>query len=269
MRVAITASLGRLETLEARLVAAGFEAVRAPLVATRSLPTAQAEAHALLGLDWRLYVSRSAVVAWTQLGLALTDGGRPCDGGRRNDGDRRNDGGRPCDGDHRDGARIGALGPGTAAELVRAGAAADAIGRPATAAGLARAVLTHPSAPRPGDTVGVVQGDRARPTLVAALRAAGVEARVATLYASCTTAWDLSAAVDAVVLASPSAVAALPARVGARAQLVAIGPTTAAAVADRGWDAIMAAAPTEAAVIKALERWRAAAPNAGSTGSAP
>jgi uroporphyrinogen-III synthase len=233
VRVAVTASLGRLETLEARLVAAGFEAVRAPLVATRSLPSSQAEAHALIGLPWRLYPSRSAVLAWSGLDLGLVDG-----------------------------ARLGAVGPGTAAELVRAGARADAVGQPATAAGLVRAVLTHPAAPRPGDTVAVVQGDRARPTLVAALRAAGVEARVATVYASRAAGWALADAVDAVVLASPSAVAQLPAGVAARAQLVAIGPTTAAAVADRGWDALVADAPTEAGVVAALERWRAAAPEA-------
>jgi uroporphyrinogen-III synthase len=230
VRVAVTASLGRLETLEARLAAAGFEAVRAPLVATRPLPAAHAEAHALIGLPWRLYPSRSAVLAWTGLGLGLIDG-----------------------------ARLGAVGPGTAAELVRAGARADAVGQPATASGLVRAVLAHPAAPRPGDTVAVVQGDRARPTLVAALRAGGVEARVATLYASRASGWDLADAVDAVVLASPTAVAQLPARVAARAQLVAIGPTTAAAVADRGWDALVAEAPTEAGVVAALERWRAAA----------
>jgi uroporphyrinogen-III synthase len=234
MRVAITASPGRLASLDARLEAAGFEAVRSPLVRVSALP-ATAAAAPLIGLAWRLYPSRSAVEAWVQLGLGFGD------------------------------ARLGAVGPGTADELARAGGTVAVVGSPATAAGLAHAVLTHPAAPSAGDAVGVVQGDRARPTLVDALRAAGIEPRVATVYTSRGGGWTLNGAVDAVVLASPSAVAALPPRVAAQAQLVAIGPTTAAAIARRGWSALVAEAPSAAAVAAVLERWRAAgaAPEGG------
>jgi len=228
VRVAVTASLGRLETLEARLLAAGFEAVRVPLVAIAPLLDAEVAARALLGLPWRLYPSRSAVEAWTRLGLGFDDG-----------------------------AHLGAVGPGTAAALARAGARAAVEGRPATAAGLARALLDHPAGPAPGATVGLVQGDRARPDLLVALRAAGVEARVAVAYATRGVGWSLEGEVDAIVVASPSAVAALPAAVAARALLVALGPTTAAAVARRGWTAVEADAPTPDGVIAALERGRA------------
>lgn len=240
MRVVVTASSGRLAGLEDRLIAAGFDALRAPLVRTAALSddgtrTAAAE---LLGLPWRLYPSRSAVAAWVALGLGFGDG-----------------------------ARIGAVGPGTAAALVGAGAEVALVPADATATGLARDLLRHPHAPRPGDAVGLVQGDRARPVLADALNAAGLVVRAATVYASRSAAWSPTAPVDAVVLASPSAVAALPAAIGAHALLVAIGPTTAAAAARRGWRAVEAAEPTVDAVVAALAGRRrgaaAGAPDAG------
>jgi len=239
MRVAVTASVGRLAGLEARLRAAGYEAVRAPLV--RTAPTADADAaRKLLGLAWRLYPSRSAVAAWIGLGLGFDDG-----------------------------ARIGAVGPGTAADLGLAGVQVDVIARPATAAALGRGVLRHADGPRAGDVVGVVQGDRARSTLADALRAAGVDVRTATVYATEGVGWSLTERVDAVVLASPSAVAALPEAIGAEALLVAIGPTTAAAAVRRGWSVVQAAEPTVDGVLGAMARCRcsdrspAAAPDAG------
>ena len=240
MRIAVTASSGRLAGLEERLIDAGFDALRAPLVRTTSLTddgtrTAAAE---LLGLPWRLYPSRSAVAAWVALGLGFGDG-----------------------------ARVGAVGPGTASALVGAGAEVALVPADATATGLAHDLLRHPHAPRPGDAVGLVQGDRARPALADALRAAGIVVRAASVYASRSAAWSPEEPVDAVVLASPSAVAALPAAVGARALLVAIGPTTAAAAARRGWSAVQATEPTVDAVVAALARGHrgaaAGAPDAG------
>ncbi|MBW6456492.1 MAG: uroporphyrinogen-III synthase, partial [Trueperaceae bacterium] len=128
------------------------------------------------------------------------------------------------------------------------------VARPATAAGLAHGLLRHPQSPRAGDAVGLVQGDRARSTLADTLEGAGVEVRTATVYASEGVAWSLDDHVDAVVLASPSAVAALPVDVGAEALLVAIGPTTAAAAVRRGWSVVQAAEPTVEGVLGALAR---------------
>jgi len=224
VRVAVTASVGRLAGLEERLRDAGHEAVRAPLV--RTAPTADAAAaERLLGLSWRLYPSRSAVAAWVALGLGFADG-----------------------------ARIGAVGPGTATDLGLAGADVSLVARPATAAGLSRDLLRHPQSPRPGDAVGIVQGNRARSTLAENLEGAGIEVRTATVYTSEGVAWSLDGQVDAVVLASPSAVAALPADVGVVALLVAIGPTTAAAAVRRGWSVVQAAEPTVAGVLGAMAR---------------
>jgi len=242
VKVAVTASIGRLAGLEGRLRAAGYEAVRAPLV--RTAPTADADAaRRLLGLTWRLYPSRSAVAAWIGLGLGFDDG-----------------------------ARIGAVGPGTAADLGLAGALVDVVARPATAAALARDVLRHADGPRAGDGVGVVQGDRARSTLAGALRAAGIDVLSATVYATEGVGWSLNERVDAVVLASPSAVAALPEAIGAEAMLVAIGPTTAAAALRRGWSVVQAAEPTVDGVLAAMARCRCgdrapgAAPGTGGRG---
>lgn len=230
MRVAVTASAGRLAGLETRLAAAGHDAVRAPLVRTAPIAD-RAAATALLGLGWRLYPSRSAVEAWTALGLGFDDG-----------------------------ARIGAVGPGTAGALRHAGADVTVVASRATGENLAHDVLRHPDGPRAGDTVGVVQGNRARDALAAGLRQAGVRVRSATVYASQGLGWSLEGGVDAVVLASPSAVAALPPEIGARALLLAIGPTTAAAAVRRGWAVVQAAEPTVDGVVDALLRCRCGAP---------
>ena len=227
MRVALTQARGRLEGLATEIEALGHQVVRAPLIATMPLvdDDTAASARALLGLPWRLYASRSAVDAWRALGLA-----------------------------HGDGARIGALGPGTGRALEADGARDVLVATPATALGLARAVSTATTERGP---VGIVQGRRARPALAEALRAAGFDVRIATVYDTLTRAWPDGVAVDAVILASPSAVAALPAKVGEGALLVAIGPTTWRAVQARGWQARMAEAPTAHAVAAVL-RWVAA-----------
>ncbi len=225
MRVAITASSGRLADLEARLRSAGFEAVRAPLVAVRPRLDEEtlAAARALVGLRWRLFPSQSAVEAWTALGLGFGAD-----------------------------VRLGAVGPATADALRAAGGGVSVVAEPATALGLAKGVLAHPSAPGTGEAVALVQGDGARPALARALTAAGVEPRAAVVYERRGLGWHVDGTVDAVVVASPSAVASLPDEVGARCVIVAIGPTTAAAARRRGWRVRQSAAPTAAAVTDVL-----------------
>jgi uroporphyrinogen-III synthase len=227
MRIALTQAKGRLEGLDDRLAALGHEVVRVPLVETVPLTDMEAQeaAAALLGLPWRLYASRSAVEAWLELGLGLADG-----------------------------ARLGAVGPGTARALARAGAPDVLVGERSTAAGLAQAVVAVPGVRGP---VGVVQGRRARSTLRDALAAAGFEPRVATVYDTQPQVWRGNEGVDVVVLASPSAVAALPRHVGDGAVLVAIGPTTARAMRERGWRGIEAERPTAEGVLQAVRSARA------------
>ncbi len=231
MKVAITASSGRLADLEGRLRSAGHEPVRTPLIAVRPRldDATLTAARAVAELRWRLFPSRSAVEAWTALGLGFADD-----------------------------VRLAAVGPATADALRAAGGDVSVVAQPATALGLADGVLAHPDAPAAGEGVALIQGDGARPALARALTAAGVVPRPVVVYERCGLGWRLDEPVDAVVVASPSAVAALPARVGASSLIVAIGPTTAAAARRRGWRVRLAAAPTAAAVADVLRTLAAA-----------
>lgn len=225
MRVAVTASVGRLEGLEARLRALGHDAVRASLVAVRPRAdeATRAAAAALAALRWRLYPSRTAVEAWCALGLGFDPE-----------------------------TRLGAVGPATAAALRAAGARVDVVAQPATAKALAAQVLAHPDGPRGGEEVAVVQGSSARPALVRGLAAGRVRARTAVVYDREGLGWRVAGPVGVVVVASPSAVQALPAFVGAGAVLVAIGSTTAAAARRRGFRVRVAAATDVDAVVAAV-----------------
>jgi uroporphyrinogen-III synthase len=237
--VVLTHARGRLEELEAALRRRGDEVVRAPLIET--VPCAdgatRAAARRLLTLPWLLFPSRSAVEAWSALGLPLP--GAP------------------------HGPELGAVGGATAAALAAAGARATLIGEPATAEGLVRAFLARRDAAGP---VGLPRGDRARKTLQERLEAAGVEAVPVTLYRTETRPWRGGAEADAVVVASPSAAEGLPEDVAGRAALVALGPTTGAALHARGFSPWIAARPDAQAVLDRLDAARRAAePNAGRT----
>lgn len=223
MRVALTQSEERLEGLEAALAARGLEVVRIPLVGTRPLltPEVRRAARELLECPWLLFTSRSAVAAWQALGLPLAQ-------------------------------RLGAVGPGTAAALRRAGAEVAVVGQPATAGGLARAFLAHPERAGP---VGLPRGSRALPALPRLLGAQGVALRPLVVYRSEPLPWpEEQGEVDAVLLASPSAAAALPERVARRARLVALGRSTAAALERRGWPCAVADRPDVAAAVEVLEQ---------------
>jgi len=97
-----------------------------------------------------------------------------------------------------------------------------------------------------------VQGRRARVELEARLRAGGALPLRAVVYDVAVVPWSADLAFDAVLLASPSAVDALPAALAQRAALVALGPTTATAVQERGYDCRVAAEPSVAGALSAL-----------------
>lgn len=219
----MTASEGRLEGLEAQLEGRGHAALRHPFVATDVIYNRGA-AERISALDWWLFPSRTAVEAWVANGLGF-----------------------------RAEARVGAVGPGTAATLREVGAEVAAIGDPATAVGLAKAVIRHSHCPRRGDSIGAVVGNRARSALRMALALHGVTLVTAELYRSFSLPRHGLGSVDAVVLASPSAVAELPTSTALTALLIAIGPTTAQAVRRRGWVAFEATEPTVQGVVDALE----------------
>lgn len=236
MKVALTYGADRFEGLVDALSSAGHETVSAPLVAVKPRDAClyHRAAAALLELPWLLFPSRSTVEAWTSLGLPLGHGGRPL---------------------------LGAVGPGTAAALSSAGGTVDLVAEPSTAAHLADAFFADPRAEGP---VGLPHGDRALPTLRRALEQGGVEVRPLVVYDTVALPWDQSLeGANALVLASPSAVAQVPVNVGGSVCLIAVGPTTAAAIERRGWRCVEAASPTVAGVIEAITRAERADPSAG------
>jgi uroporphyrinogen-III synthase len=222
MKLVLTQADGRLEGLEEQLRACGFSVARNPLIATKTRLSDEARdaSRGLLACAWLLFTSPAGVTAWRQLGLPF-GGIKP---------------------------RLGAVGEKTAATIERYGGRVKLQGRPQNARGLAKAFLAHPEAASP---VGLPRGDRALPDLQEALEAAGIETRVAVVYDTQLLPWREEAA-EVIILASPSAVAALPEEVGQRAKLVTLGPSTAAAARARGWASTQARQPSVEAVVAAV-----------------
>ena len=228
MRVALTQSEGRLEGLEKALQARGFDVVRAPLIQTEPLltPAVREAARALIGLPWLLFTSPAGIEAWEALGLPLEDASL-------------------------NGSRLGAVGDKTARALLQCGGEVSLVGEPQNAAGLAAVFLE-----RGGEgPVGLPQGNRALPTLRDTLVHHGFETYPVVIYKTVGLEWpDDVKGVNVVILSSPSTVESLPDEVGARARLVTLGPSTADAVAARGWRAECAERPDAASVVEVIER---------------
>lgn len=266
----LTHSEGRLEGLASALEARGVTVVHNPLVATRPRldDESRRRAEALLALPWLLFTSRAAVEAWQALALPLPRAPRRSGAGAGGQGG--DDGGGDGSGDGGGGPRLGAVGAKTAAALQRAGGEVSLVAESPSAEGLARSFLRRRDARGP---VGLPQGDRARAELRAALQRSGLDVRPAVVYDTVTLPWraaavgptDVEAAVEVVVVASPSALEALPAAVAGRARLVALGPTTQRAARSRGLRARQASAPTPEALLSAvLSELAAAGHRAGS-----
>jgi len=254
MRIVLTHSEGRFEGLADALERRGHEVRRAPLVRTRARADAsvRAEAETLLALPWVIFTSRSAVEAWQALGVPWRSADAP------------DDDATPL---------IGAVGRKTASALRRAGAGVALIGERSQAGSLSEAFLEDPRAAGP---VGLPQGDRALPTLRRTLEREGFETRPLVLYETVTEPFpedavsaDGEGAAALVVLASPSAAGALPEAVARSATLVAIGPTTAAAIEDRGFACLQAASPSVAGVLATVDGIAADSVTTVGRGAAP
>ena len=221
IRVALTQSAGKLRGLEQALHKRGFEVVRSPLIKTETILADEVRARAkkLLDCPWLLFTSPSGVEAWGALKL-------------------------PFDQSH-----IGTVGQKTAAAVEQLGGEMSLIGEPQNAAGLAEAFLQSSSAASP---VGLPRGDRALPTLQDELEAGGFETRPVVVYRTLQLGWT-AGEVNIVVLSSPSAVEALPQRVGKTAKLIALGPSTGAAISEYGWSYVQAESPAVEAILMALE----------------
>lgn len=220
MRIVLTQSEGRLAGLQERLEALGLEVLHHPLIQTQTLP---ADLRPLSDCRWWLFSSVAAVRAVLELG-----------------GDLR-------------GHCLGAVGRATQQALEEAGGRVALIAPEESAESLAEAFLAQ----RPFGFVGLPQGNRARPVLAQRLREAGYVVRSVVVYQTQTLSWlDTLPTPDLVLLASPSAVQALPERVGRQAHLLALGPTTAAALAERGFAYTLVPRPSAEAVVQTVQRLR-------------
>ena len=227
--IVLTQSEGRLAGLAETLSAQGHEVVHQPLIRTQPLMNddVKRQAEKLLECTWLLFTSSSAVEAWRALGLPLQSIG----------------------------PKVGVVGEKTAGAVRSFGGAVELTGEPQNAEGLAHAFLRLE---RRDVTVGLPQGNRALKTLQERLEVHDIRTFPVTIYETLTCTWQIEQAieqnVDAVVLASPSAVQALPEEVGKRAKLISLGPSTSAAIAGRGWRYLQAEAPNADAILKTLSR---------------
>jgi uroporphyrinogen III methyltransferase / synthase len=153
--------------------------------------------------------------------------------------------------------RVAAIGRATAQVLRGRGFRVDLMPNEATAAALVNAFATQGCA---GAKILYPASSRALPTITQGLTQLGAEVRqveayrteAAPLDADNCRAWIDRAVIGAVTFASPSAVVELERALGrahftrllAQADVVAIGPTTARALADRGRTAVLAESAT-------------------------
>ena len=227
MRVILTHGQESLPGLPERLKSAGVTTLHHPLITTVTPPDTDLRPHAqaLLSCRWLLFASRSSVTAWASSGVGFGK------------------------------CLIGAVGAGTAQALQAAGATVTLVPTNQTAAGLAAAFLAHPDAASPA---GLVQGNRARPTLKQHLQTAGINVKTLVVYETHSLPWTLDDvnARDIVVLASPSAFEGLPAQVAKTVMLVAIGPVTSAAIKAAGYKVTQAAQPSSDGVFASIMRLR-------------
>lgn len=222
MRVLLTHREGRLEGLEAALTVHGFEVTHHPLIETAFFQgdAPASSARPLLACDWLLFTSRTAVQAWAALGLPLT-GEVP---------------------------KLGVVGGVTAQDITRLGGQVALVAEPANAQGL---LNTFRACATPPARVGLPCGEGALPTLADGLGRAGFSVTKVPLYRTMTRPLPEVEA-DLIVLASPSAVTALPETLPRRTKLVALGPSTGQALRARGRHATEAATPDLAGVVRAV-----------------
>lgn len=217
MKVGLTQAEGRLGELEPLLQAAGFEVLRHPLIQTKALQDIDLEP--LMGCPWWFFSSASAVEALQ--GFESYAASR----------------------------KLGAVGAATAQTLRKF--AAPALTSPdSTAQGLLEAFL---SLREPGP-VGLLQGNRALPTLSDGLKKAGYEVRTAVVYQTEALAWPKSSPVPTITLvASPSALEGLTQAFAQKTHFVALGATTAQAVAAQGWSCTVAKGVLSEDVLEAIQ----------------
>jgi uroporphyrinogen-III synthase len=217
--VALTQSLGRLESLEPALRSHGFAVIRVPLIRTSTL---NVKLETIQTCPWWLIPSVATVEALKRLGADFAA------------------------------HRFGAVGRATASAIRAAGGHVELIASEGNAASLAEMFLKLEPA-ESLQPVGLPCGDRTLSTLNDELTRAGIKTRTLTVYSSHTNPWPANAPQpDLIVLASPTATQALPEGVAARANLIALGATTAASVQARAWTCRVAREPTAESLLELI-----------------
>lgn len=242
----ITRSRDSLDDLRARLAVLGAITVECPLIRIDPASPSPDLDDAILALhryDWIALTSVHGVRAFFDRLSALGRDARAL---------------QPC--------RVGAVGPITAAALLKRGIAADVVPEPHSAAALAEAMLGN-TAGRPKRVL-CPRGNLARPDLPQALRDAGVAVDEAVAYHTVALTPPASAlrairdGVDAILFCSPSAVRCFAELgvVAGGAVVACIGPTTATAAKAAGMKVECVAEEADnASLVIALSRYYAAA----------
>lgn len=214
MRIVLTHSEGRLLGLEEGLRAMGHWVKHLPLVRTR--PIEDVSLASVGECRWWLFTSQSAASAV----LALGDAWR----------------------DH----KIAVVGGVTAGVFEKAGRGADLISPQAGAASLAEAFLRRGA----GGPVGLLQAEHPLPVLRERLVEAGMVVRALAVYRTEILSWPRAVSPpDLVVVASPSAVSALPDVVIKNSFCIALGATSAGYLRRAGAHSDVVASPGAAAVL--------------------
>ncbi len=227
MRVALTQSLGRLEHLKKLLEKNGFTVVHNPLIETQPLLTKEVrkQAKELLNYQWLLFSSSAAVESWQALGLPFCSTKEIL----------------KC-------PKLGAVGNKTAQKIEGFGGKVEIIGKPQNAAGLTKVFLkSYPNA----ISVALPKGNKGLDILQKTLEVRGIVTKSLVIYNTLQKTWQVGE-VDVVILASPSAVEALPKHIGDKTILVALGKTTYQKLVERGWKGMCAREPTSEAVLQVL-----------------
>jgi len=229
MKVVLTYSLGRLVGLAEALYDEGFDVEHTPLIETVSLQDEETkrQAKALLDCPWLLFTSQKAVETWHELNQDKMP--------------KQNINTTP---------KHGAVGQQTAAALRQRGYKIDLVAQPQNAQGLINCFTSHPEACGP---VGLAQGNLALDDLETGLERMGFETQTLTIYQTRTQEWQAKLA-NIIVVASPSALAAIPDEVAIKAQFISLGKTTQDAVTLKGWNGLKASEPTIDAVLDVLDQ---------------
>ncbi len=218
MKILLTQSEGKLLGLEPKLEELGLKVVHQALIATALVLGNHSynEAKKIQNYPWLFFSSSKAIEFWHYLKMPFN-------------------------------SRLAVVGKSTAKALLKY-KKPEIIAQTANAKGLLDSFLQHPDKQAP---VGIIKGNLSLNILEQGLKANNIEYRSLTAYLTAKRKITCKSA-DIVLLASPSAVDALPPKLS-QAKLISIGSTTAQAIANKGWQSYMAKEPSVNSIIKTIE----------------